>query len=246
MEDTTVRCWGAGESGQLGNNSTLNTRSFTTLKTVVRNSAGTLELIPLTGVGQVELGAQHGCALMLNGTVQCWGLGSSGQLGAGGVTSSFVPRPVPNLFGVTQIAAGDNHNCALLANGSITCWGANISSQLGDNSSVNRLTPTLLRLEFTLQISAGASHSCASSVDGIRCWGANSQGQLGNGTLVPRRSPGSPFGRNQIQVSTGGSHSCSLLVTGVLSCWGKNNLGQVGDGQFLDRSLAVPVSGIVS
>ena len=246
MEDTTVRCWGAGESGQLGNNSTLNTRSFTTLKTVVRNSVGTLELIPLTGVGQVELGAQHGCALMLNGTVQCWGLGSSGQLGAGGVTSSFVPRPVPNLFGVTQIAAGDNHNCALLANGSITCWGANISSQLGDNSSVNRLTPTLLRLEFTLQISAGASHSCASSVDGIRCWGANSQGQLGNGTLVPRRSPGSPFGRNQIQVSTGGSHSCSLLVTGVLSCWGKNNLGQVGDGQFLDRNLAVPVSGIVS
>ena len=247
MEDTTVRCWGAGGSGQLGNGSTLNTRSFTTLKTVVRNSAGIPELIPLTGVGQVELGAQHGCALMLNGTVQCWGLGSSGQLGAGDVFRSFVPRPVPNLSGVTQITAGDNHNCALLANGSITCWGANTSSQLGDGSSVNRLTPTLLRLEGIRQISAGASHSCASTGDGIWCWGANSQGQLGNGTLLPRRSPASPFGGNQIQVSTGGSHSCSLLVTGVLSCWGYNIFGQVGDGTFDEvRSVPVPVSGIVA
>lgn len=246
MEDTTVRCWGAGGSGQLGNGSALNTRSFTTLKTVVRNSAGTLELIPLTGVGHVELGAQHGCALMLNGTVQCWGLGSSGQLGAGDVLSSFVPRPVPNLSGVTQITAGDNHNCALLANGSITCWGANTSSQLGDGSSVNRLTPTLLRLEGIRQISVGASHSCASTGDGIWCWGANSQGQLGDGTLLPRRSPSSPFGGNQIQVSTGGSNSCSLLVTGVLSCWGDNFFGQVGDGQFIDRSVPVPVSGIVA
>src|SRR5262249_18595987 len=40
------------------------------------------------GVRTLAVGSSHGCALRRSGTVACWGLGTSGQLGNGAMTNS--------------------------------------------------------------------------------------------------------------------------------------------------------------
>src|SRR5207248_2366134 len=96
----------------------------------------------LTGVAQLAAGGSHTCARLSNGTVKCWGLNSSGQLGDGSVTSSRVPVTVTGLSGVQGIAAGRSHIAVLLtpARG-LRTWGSNTYGQLGDGTLTRRKTP---------------------------------------------------------------------------------------------------------
>src|SRR5690349_21161848 len=60
-----------------------------------------------------------GCALLSDGTVECWGGNDLGQLGIGQATTAAPfgiasPVPVPGLEGVRAIAGGMYHTCALL------------------------------------------------------------------------------------------------------------------------------------
>ena len=58
------------------------------------------------------------CALLVDGTVQCWGYNSHGQLGHGDTQhDEYAPGAVIGLGGVTAITLGDYHTCALLADG---------------------------------------------------------------------------------------------------------------------------------
>jgi alpha-tubulin suppressor-like RCC1 family protein len=66
-----VWCWGPGYNGQLGDG------TYTTRKMAV--SLPALQ----GGVMDVESGGSHACALMADGTVECWGLDTRGQLGDG-------------------------------------------------------------------------------------------------------------------------------------------------------------------
>ena len=75
--DHSVVCWGANEDGQLGDNSTTN-RSYP----VVALSASASNALALSA------GGAHTCVASINGTVQCWGAGNSGQLGTNTFASS--------------------------------------------------------------------------------------------------------------------------------------------------------------
>lgn len=63
LADRTVRCWGLGRGGQLGNSA--NTSSSTPV--VVSSVSGAIE---------IAAGDYHTCALSGSGSVQCWGLGN--------------------------------------------------------------------------------------------------------------------------------------------------------------------------
>jgi alpha-tubulin suppressor-like RCC1 family protein len=71
--DGQLKCWGRGDSGQLGYGSTSNQ-----------------QIPPTTGVNldgvtayRISAGAAHTCALRSNGTARCWGAGADGRLGRG-------------------------------------------------------------------------------------------------------------------------------------------------------------------
>jgi alpha-tubulin suppressor-like RCC1 family protein len=162
------------------------------------------------------------------GVVSCWGRNDKGQLGYGDVLPRFAPGLLgtsPALYaqgvdfgdGISAIdlAAGGEHACAALTNGKIKCWGSNSGGQLGTGSSPSNSigdatgemgqnflvdTSSFAGAGNPLQVTAGASHSCA-SFSGAKtyCWGNNYAYQLGN--------PKDFYGRVTVGTSTEGTMS---------------------------------------
>ncbi len=127
--DGTVRCWGNGFDGQLGN----------TPAVAVQTTA--VPVANLTGVLAVTGGNSHTCAIKgTDGSLLCWGLGASGQLGNGSTDTSLTPVVVPGLVG-SGIEAGAQHTCAVRTDQHVVCWGRGLSGQLGNGLFENRSSP---------------------------------------------------------------------------------------------------------
>lgn len=79
LENATLVCWGNGQHGRLGQGAP--------------NNAGvpTLVLGLPSPAHDMALGYDHGCALLADGDVWCWGTGTSGQLGNGQKANSLQP-----------------------------------------------------------------------------------------------------------------------------------------------------------
>ncbi len=77
LADRRVDCWGANESGQLGDGTT-------TDRALPVEVAGAR--------GAVTAGAAHSCTYGSDGTVTCWGADTSGQLGDGVTLTSSLPE----------------------------------------------------------------------------------------------------------------------------------------------------------
>jgi alpha-tubulin suppressor-like RCC1 family protein len=86
---------------------------------------------------RLSAGQFHTCAVLDDGTVQCWGRNDFGQLGDGSLTHRLSPVPVANLGTATSIAAGSFHTCAILSFGAVRCWGFNDSGQLGNGTGLS-------------------------------------------------------------------------------------------------------------
>src|SRR5664280_2794775 len=82
----------------------------------------------------VAAGFSHTCALLIGGTIKCWGDNGFGELGNGSTTSSSVPVPVSGITNATAVSAGADFTCALLAGGTVQCWGRGDQGQLGDGT----------------------------------------------------------------------------------------------------------------
>jgi hypothetical protein len=101
----------------------------------------------LTGVTAISAGEGTTCALLTNGTVDCWGYDEFGQVGNGStMVDSPTPLAVSGLTGVTAISASGNSTCAVLMNGTADCWGYNGAGQLGNGTTTSSSTPVAVEL----------------------------------------------------------------------------------------------------
>ena len=186
LDDTTLKCWGFNNHGQLGDG------TFST-----SNTSTNVDLGDDTAVA-INAGRHHTCALLTDETISCWGWNDRGQLGDGTLTSNPSPTSITIDTGVTSISTGDRHTCAVLDNGSAMCWGNNMFGHLGNGANSNSAIPVYVGLSQSTNVVgmvAGDHHTCAVINDGTAyCWGGNNEGQLGDGTNSSRNSPGSAIG----------------------------------------------------
>lgn len=202
---------------------------------------------PLLHAASLSAGGALTCGIDSETKLQCWGDGYPGD-GSGG---SLAAVPVTGAgLGVRQVDVGGGHACAILSDGRLRCWGSNGRGQIGDNSTSTRATPADVSgfASGTLDVSAGAEHTCAMTATGaVQCWGLNTAGQLGDNSTTNRRVPVPVAGLgSSIAVAAGGAHSCALSSAGGVLCWGDNSRGQLGDGTTLGRLTPIAVSGLAS
>ncbi len=182
--DGTVWCWGANDTGQLGDGTTID-----------RNVP--VQVSGLTTVSRISAGSGFACAIRQDRSVWCWGANAAGQLGDGTTVDRTTPVRAGTLL-ATEVSCGSSHACARKADDSTWCWGGNEGGQLGQGNTDPSPAPVQvpIPLERGLVGAGGWYYSCAiSTVTGrVSCWGNNGLGQLGQGTFenspVPVTVPG--------------------------------------------------------
>ena len=216
-----VYCWGHNNAGQIGDGSNTDR-----IQPVQVN--GAINFMHITA------GAEHTCGIAASGDIYCWGNNSNGQLGDGTTINRNIPTLLSTGNSFVSISGGGQHTCALDYYNYAYCWGDNAYGQLGDSTTITRLAPTLVTdtgFSTLAEISAGATHTCASNHVDIFCWGDNSSGALGDGNFVSSSQPQIVDGvTSDIPLTAGNGFSCiSDTVNGVY-CWGSNDSGQLGIG----------------
>jgi len=82
LNDGSVKCWGENDYGRLGDGTT------------ARRTAP-MSVLGLSGAATaIAAGGSHTCALLTDGTVQCWGRDEYGQIGNGRMLQSVTPVAV--------------------------------------------------------------------------------------------------------------------------------------------------------
>ncbi len=217
----------------------------------------------------VTAGVAHTCALLSDGSVQCWGLNAYGGLGNGSFTSGSpggiaTPGAVTSLGGsATAIAGQGLGTCALLTNGSVRCWGRDYYGELGNGmylTSGNQgvATPgTVMGLARpATKIAAGYSFACALLDDNtIWCWGMDYGNELGdgmqrtdlpNGSATPVQVIGLGAAGTITGIAAGLNTACALTSNGYVYCWGANSNGSCGTGSFTDVVLTPSIVNLFS
>ena len=156
LNDGSVMCWGWNNAGQLGYGSTID--SNFPLVAVSLPFARTATAL--------AIGSQYSCAILDDGSIECWGNNAYGQLGDGTTTTSNTPVAVSLPAGrtATALALGSYHSCAILDDGSTMCWGYNGNGRLGDGTNTDSTTPVAVSLpagSTATALALGSTHSCA-------------------------------------------------------------------------------------
>ena len=220
MQDQ-VFCWGQDGRGQLGDGAG------------VRAEPHTPQVVPLPSTPiRVSAGDVHSCALLLDGSVHCWGGNSFGESGGGvGVTERESPEQVIAADpAIIDLQSGFHHNCVARASApQVRCWGNGSSGQIGDgtNTIPQPVPQGVLGLTGTLEsLAVGVDHTCAVTSDGLFCWGTDTQGVTDAATnrATLQALPG-PFDGVMAQ----GSVTC-VTHEGELRCRGYNLDGQLRPG----------------
>jgi len=234
----TLFTWGLGTSGQLGDNTA--TSKSNPVQTIAQGNNW-----KQVACGSNNLGNGFTAAIKTDGTLWCWELGTSGQLGDNTATSKSSPVQTVT-FGTNwkQVSGGSTHTVAIKTDGTLWLWGSNFGGQLGDNTTTARSSPVQTVTFDTnwKQVSGGSTHTVAIKTDGtLWLWGANTNGQLGDNTTTNRSSPVQTvaFGTNWKQVTCGSNHTAAIKTDGTLWCWGENSSGQLGDNTATSKSSPV-------
>jgi len=247
--DGSVYCWGFNYFGQLGDG------TFTNSSVPVK----VFDSGVLSGqkVVQISLGGSSTCVLTQTGSVFCWGINETGQLGNGEIDDSNVPVKVDD----TGVLAGkvlkaidvfSGHACALDEAGVIYCWGDNSNGQLGNGTKESSLVPMEVVYDEIPEnkkaklVSVGWSHTCSVYEDNeLYCWGLLSYGDNSSKDKIflnpTKHDKGEAVETVISQIDAGSFYTCLKDVQGAVYCWGRNSSGELGDSTLDDKDLPVRV-----
>ena len=190
------------------------------------------------------------CAVLIDGTIRCWGLNANGGLG-NGMTANAQPTPVvvSGVTGVAEVQINGATGCARIrSDGTLRCWGNNSNGDLGSGSTAAMsLTPVVVTgIQSASSLGVGASCAILSSNGAIRCWGYGKEGKLGNGLTENSPTPVPVTGVTGARmVATSVAHTCSVLgPDGSVYCWGYDGSGQLGGGSGQIVATPVRVGGL--
>ncbi|SDS29738.1 hypothetical protein [Actinoplanes derwentensis] len=265
----TVRCWGANDSRQLGDLST------------VGSAAAPVVVTGPSGVTQVAAGSRQACAVAHPGVLWCWGgvlgkpdqitrpvvvaglsgvtavdsdggttcavaggtvwcLGDGSRGQLGGPASSTDPVKISLPDTATAVTVGGGHACALLADATIVCWGADEHGQRSGTPSAARTPARVAGLTGVSAVSAGTDHTCVQTGITVSCFGADDVGQLGR-TATASGRPAPVIVPAANAVSAGNRYTCVTLLSGQARCFGAGRAGQLGDGAGLNWAVPMTV-----
>ena len=277
LSDGTVRCWGTNVEGSLGTAVTAVFRAQVPqrlpLAGVVQLAAGPGRLTcarhsdgkvscwgprsarGLEGATDLAVGAQHGCAVVHEGAVLCWGNNAHGQLADATLQDHAEPAVVAGLPAATKVACSESHTCAILADSTVRCWGSNLwgesglarsegfPSSSGPVRAGDRATsPAIVEgLSGATALALGTGRSCALMRDGaVWCWGDQPDKQ---GQSFEHRPRAVSRLDSVTSLSASGWQLCAV-DRGEAKCTGLNGEGQLGDGTFRERDAMGQVAGL--
>lgn len=189
---------------------------------------------------QVAVGKYSACAVLEDGTVDCWGANGYGNLGDGSSVGpekcryvflnapscSTDPVRVRGLIGVTQVALGAGSDCAVLNAGTVSCWGDDELAALGSPPDEHSgcaagtscaVTPTPVNgVDSARMVAVGEAFACAlMSAGSVSCWGDNQEGELGDGNDSPGPAYcGAPI-KIDFQLAVPACDASPVQVTGI-------------------------------
>jgi alpha-tubulin suppressor-like RCC1 family protein len=209
--DGSAWCWGSASRGQLGEGSVADHDTPVAV-------AGDLRWRSLSAGW-----TRHTCGVDVDQVLRCWGAGSDGQLGLGGVEDSYLPAMVDTSRPWSAAEAGLDFSCAL-GGGAIFCWGTDHNGELGGPNA--RTRPTRIDDgggDDWTALTVGRGHACGLRRSGMGsalwCWGDNGQGQAGGADAIRPRPGAIDADTSWIAVDAGLDHTCGLRA-GQLWCWG--------------------------
>jgi alpha-tubulin suppressor-like RCC1 family protein len=256
--DGDLYCWGDNTNGQLGLGNTDDTDGLTPAQVPAVDVGGPVE--------QVSAGYWATCAVLVGGSVRCWGYNISGQLGMGLPTSTKIgddelPSEVPILDAPPTLEVHLSTlyplACLLGTVDNLHCWGMNGAGSTGTpgpsldappNTPVSAIAADQGPQTVVTEVFPGGA-TCVryNSGDGL-CWGTfqrNGQGlgiDIGDDEL-PSEFPSLDLG-NQLFVATGEStgNICAVTSTGAVYCWGVDQMGSLGYPGVLETDpMAHPI-----
>jgi alpha-tubulin suppressor-like RCC1 family protein len=230
LVDGSVRCWGSNEFGQLGTAGPTPPSGTTSVPVAVAGLGGAVQSLS-------SKDGNHTCAVLANGSVQCWGSDFEGELGPNAAAQtaeiSATPVTVTGLPGSADAITSceSEFSCALMAsNGAIWCWGSNIWGELGTATGMGN-TPPLAPVQVTgitgaTAISSGEDYNCAIVSGSAMCWGDVPQTGV---SYIPMGVIGVGAGAETVlAIAPGEQHACAIVSGGTVECWGSNGSGQLG------------------
>jgi alpha-tubulin suppressor-like RCC1 family protein len=187
-------------------------------------------------------------ALLTDGRLYAWGLGTSGQLGDGRRADSF-GQPVQVRFppgvkiaSIPTDAMPYNTALAVDTEGRAWGWGAN-GGELCLGSPRTYSTPVRLPFSHVTALAGASNHALYDANGTVYACGQNVEGDLGDGSRHGSDTPVKVTGLGRssvVKLVAAFANSGALLSNGQYFDWGYDGSGQLGDGH-VNRSSDVPV-----
>jgi len=183
--------------------------------------------------GLISMGDLSACVVLTSGSIKCWGLNESFQLGNtnAGTLNQVTPVSVDIISEkAVAVSAALNHTCAYLSTG-LKCWGSENNGKLGNRihtdskatqpQDVLNLNGNQIKMMVT-----GDEHVCvlSSASQQVSCWGLNKAGQMAQADFSRAFVDGVniPLPESIKLIATSDHSVCAITISGGLYCWGSS------------------------